>query len=158
MSYEIFKKKAALNSEFEKIPTSVQLYAEGVSFDSNGYMKYDGLTYITDMAKLESLPLKIRPLFFEKKHDVIKPGTQDIETTDNKPSSLKIEGNLTDLSKVLMVQLKNITDPEKAKGIDMPNELKKANTVCNIANQLITIVDLSLKAEIFNEKKKRKYE
>ncbi|MDD3344716.1 MAG: hypothetical protein PHR87_14225, partial [Sulfurospirillaceae bacterium] len=63
MSYEIFKKKAALNSEFEVIPSAVQLYAEGVGFDSNGYMKYDGLTYPSDTVKLSSLPLKIRGLF-----------------------------------------------------------------------------------------------
>lgn len=157
MSYEIFKKKAAQNSEFEIIPTSVQLYAEGVSFDSNGYMKYDGLTYPTDMVKLASLPLKIRRLFVDQKYDVVNPGTQDIDVTGGKSAPLKIEGNLTDLSKVLMDQLKNITDPEKAKDIDMTSELKKANTVCNIANQLITIVDLSLKAEMFNEKKKSKF-
>jgi hypothetical protein len=153
MSYELFKKKAALNTEFELIPTSVQLYAEGVSFDSNGYMKYDGLTYITDKAMLASLPLKIRRLFVEQKYDVVKPGTQDIDTTGGKSSTLKIEGNLTDLSSILMEQLQNITDPEKAKKIDMTNELKKANTVCNIADKLITIVDLSLKAEIFQERK-----
>ena len=156
MSYEIFKKKAALNIEFEVIPTSVQLYAEGVSFDENGYMKYDGLTYMTDMAKLASLPLKIRRLFVEQKYDVVTPGTQDIDTTSGKSAPLKIEGNLTDLSKVLMDQLQNITDPKKAKNVDMASELKKANTVCNIADKLITIVDLSLKAEIFNDKVKNR--
>lgn len=156
MSYEIFKKKAALNNEFEVIPTSVQLYAEGVSFDENGYMKYDGLTFMTDMAKLASLPLKIRRFFVEQKYDVVTPGTHDIDTTGSKSAPLKIEGNLTDLSKVLMDQLKNITDPEKAKNVDMASELKKANTVCNIADKLITIVDLSLKAEIFNDKVKNR--
>ncbi|WP_041963432.1 hypothetical protein [Sulfurospirillum cavolei] len=151
MSYEIFQKKAALNTEFELIPTKVQLYAEGVGFDANGYMKYDGLVYPTDTVKLTSLPLKIRILFVEQKYDVVKPGAKDIDTGGK--TSLQIEGNLTDLSKILMDQLQNITDPEKAKQVDMPNELKKANTVCNIADKLITIVDLSLRAEIFKDKK-----
>lgn len=155
MSYEIFKEKAALNGEFKVIPTKIQLYAEGVSFDSAGHMKYDGLIYAPDTVKLTSLPLKIRILFVEQKYDVVKPGAQDIDTTGDKSAPLKIEGNLTDLSKILMDQLQNITDPEKAKQVDIPNELKKANTVCNIADKLISIVDLSLRAEIFQDKKIR---
>lgn len=153
MSYEIFKKKAALNSEFEVIPSAVQLYAEGVGFDSNGYMKYDGLTYPSDTVKLSSLPLKIRGLFVPQKYDVVRPGAKDIDTTGGKTSPLQIDGNLASLSKILMDQLENITNPEKNKNIDMANELKKANTVCNVADKLISVVDLSLRVEIFQDKK-----
>lgn len=155
MSYDIFQKKAAQNSEFEVIPTSVQLYAEGVSFDSAGHMKYDGLIYAPDTVKLASLPLKIRGLFAPQKYDVVKPGAQDIDTTGGKTSPLQIDSNLTNLSKILMDQLDNITNPKKIKDVDLTNELKKANTVCNVADKLISIVDLSLRAEMFQDRKIR---
>lgn len=153
MSYDIFQKKAALNSEFEVIPTSVQLYAEGVGFDANGHMKYDGLTYPSDTVKLSSLPLKIRRLFAPQKYDVVRPGAKDVDTTYGKTSPLQVDGNLTSLSKILMDQLEKITDPEKIKGVDITNELKKANTVCNVADKIISVVDLSLRIEIFQDKK-----
>lgn len=153
MSYEIFEKKAALNSEFEVIPTKIQLYAEGVGFDANGYMRYDGLTYPTDTVKLSSLPLKIRGLFAPQKYDVVTPGTRDIDTTGGKTSPLQIDGNLTNLSKILMEQLENITNPEKIKDVDITAELKKANAVCNVADKIINVVDLSLRVEIFQDKK-----
>ena len=36
----------------------------------------------------------------------------------------------------------------------MSAELKKANAICNVADKIISIADLSLKAEIFNHKKR----
>ncbi len=155
MSYEIFRNKAVLNNEFEVIPSAVQLYAEGVGFDANGYMKYDGLTYPTDTVKLSSLPLKIRGLFSKQKYDVVRPGVKDIDTTGGKTSPLQIDGNLTGLSKILMEQLENITNPGKIKDVDMANVLKTANTVCNVADKIISVVDLSLRVEIFQDKKIR---
>lgn len=116
-------------------------------------MKYDGKTYITNMVKLADLPPKIQSLFIDSnKNEITKP-----DRPNDKPPALKIDNNLASLSKVLMEQLQNIVDPEEGKNIDIASEIKKANAVCNIADKLITIVDLSLKAEIFNERKKRKF-
>lgn len=154
MSYEIFQKYAALNGEFEIIPTKLKLYAEGIVLDDNGYMKHDGKTYVTNMVKLADLPKKIQPLFVDGKYEITK-SSQNIEQTNDKPLSIKIDSNLSGLSKVLLEQLQNIVDPED-KNADMANEIKKANAVCNIADKIITIVDLSLKVEILNEKKRRK--
>ncbi|MDD3344630.1 MAG: hypothetical protein PHR87_13775, partial [Sulfurospirillaceae bacterium] len=103
--------------------------------------------------KLSSLPLKIRGLFVPQKYDVVRPGAKDIDTTGGKTSPLQIDANLLSLSKILMDQLENITNPEKIKDANMTNELKKANTVCNVADKLISVVDLSLRVEIFQDKK-----
>jgi hypothetical protein len=154
MSYEIFQKCAALNGEFEIIPTKLKLYAEGIVLDDNGYMKHDGKTYVTNMVKLADLPKKIQPLFVDGKYEITK-SSKNIEQTNDKSLSIKIDSNLSGLSKVLLEQLQNIVDPED-KNADMANEIKKANAVCNIADKIITIVDLSLKVEILNEKKRRK--
>lgn len=154
MSYEIFQKYAALNSEFEIIPTKLKLYAEGIVIDDNGYMKHEGKTYVTNMVKLADLPKKIQPLFVEGKYEITK-SSKNIEQTNDKQLSIKIDSNLSGLSKVLLEQLQNIVDPED-KNADMANKIKKANAVCNIADKIITIVDLSLKVEILNEKKRRK--
>lgn len=155
MNYEIFKRWAALNGEFEIIPTNVKLLSVGIVLNDNGHMKYNGQTYITNMVKLEELPEKIQFLFIESKNEMT-PTSQSVEKSDDKPMVLKTNSSLENLSKVLFEQLQNITDPEE--GTDVNQELKKANTVCNIAEKLITIVDLSLKAEIFYEKKQRKFQ
>lgn len=154
MNYEIFKRCAALNSEFEIIPSNVKLLSVGIVLNDNGYMKYNGETYITNMVKLKELPEKIQSLFMESKNEMTH-SSSSIETNDDKQIVLKTNSSLENLSKVLFEQLQNITDPEE--GTDVNQELKKANTVCNIADKLITIVDLSLKAEIFYEKKQRKF-
>lgn len=155
MSYEMFQKGAALNSQFEVIPTKLKLLSEGIVLDDNGYMKYDGKTYVTNMVKLADLPTKLQSLFMERKFEVTKPA-QDIGQTDDKQFTLQINSNLVGLSQILMEQLQNIVDPE-GENVDMNNEIKKANAVANIADKLITIVDLSLKTEIFQEKKQRKF-
>lgn len=49
-------------------------------------------------------------------------------------------------------QLEKIANPGKE--IDISQELKKANTICNVADKIINIADLSLKAEMFKYKKK----
>lgn len=155
MNYEMFQKGAALNAEFEVIPTKLKLLSEGVVLDEKGYMKYDGKTYVTNMVKLAELPTKLQALFRENKFGITKP-SHNVEKPNDKPLTLTIDGNLSSLNKLLMEQLQNIVDPEKTEKIDMPNELKKANTVCNLADKIITIVDISLKAEILNEKRKRR--
>ncbi len=152
MSYENFQKGAALNSQFEIIPTKLKLLAEGVVLDANGYIKYDGNTYITNMVKLADLPKKIQSLFIDGKFEMTK-SSQDIEQTDDKQKGKK--NSLDNLNKALFEQLQNIIDPEKNN--DISQELKKANTVCNIADKIISIADLSLKAEIFQERKRRPY-
>jgi hypothetical protein len=153
MSYEIFQKKATLNSEFEVIPTSVQLYAEGVSFDENGYMKYEGLTYITNMCKLSSLPKKIQSLFVEGKNEMTEYD-QDVGKAGTKPPTIpKTDSALEKLSKTLFEQLEKIVDPDE--NTDIPHEMKKANTICNLADKILTIADLSLKAEMLQEKHRR---
>ncbi len=154
MSYEMFQKGAALNSQFEVIPTKLKLLSEGIILDDNGYIKYDGKTYVTNMVKLEDLPTKLQALFIENKFSITKP-RQDSDKIDNKLPALKINSSFEDLGKTLFEQLQNIVDPEK--NTDLNKELKKANAVCNIADKLITIMDLSLKAEILHEKKQRKF-
>ena len=151
MNYEVFKRCAALNSEFEMIPSKVKLLSLGIVLGDNGHMKYNGKTYITNMVRLDELPEKMQSLFIEVKQERTHP-MQTIETYEDKPIVLKPNSGLENLSKVLFEQLQNITNPEE--GTDVSQELKKANAVCNIADKLITIVDLSLKAEMFHDKKK----
>lgn len=64
---------------------------------------------------------------------------------------MKNEG-FNNLNKILFDQLQKIANP--GKDTDISQELKKANTICNIADKVIGIADLSLKAEMFNYKKK----
>lgn len=154
MNYEMFQKGARLNGEFETIPTKLKLLAEGVILDENGYMKYDGKTYITNMVKLADLPKKIQSLFVEGKYEITK-SSHDIEQINDEPTAPKTNSNLEGLAKILFEQLQNIVDPEE--DTDMDKEIKKATAVCNIADKLLTITDLSLKAEIFQERKKRKF-
>lgn len=159
MSYEKFQQGAALNAEFEVIPTKLKLLSEGVVLDDNGYIKCDGKTYMPNMVKLAELPKKIQPLFLEKDKFGLTKGGGDIENSGDKPSALVIDSNLSGVSQILLEQLQNITNPKPAANgekHDMSNEIKKANAVCNIADKIISIVDLSLKVEILNEKKRRK--
>ena len=67
MSYELFEKAAAVNGEFEVIPTKVSMLAEGIVIDKNGYIQYKGETYITNLVKLADLPGKLQKLFIENK-------------------------------------------------------------------------------------------
>lgn len=152
MSYEIFKRKAEQNNEFEVIPTKEKLYAEGVCFDENGYIKYNGLTYITNTTKLASLPKKIQALFVEKKNEMTVYDQGAGEIDDKPPTAPKTKTNLSDLNSILFEQLQNIVDPEKKK--DKKEALKEATTVCSLAENIIKIADLSLKAEMFSEKKR----
>ena len=152
MSYEMFQRKAEQNSEFEVIPTKEKLYAQGVVFDENGYMKYDGLTYIPNMAKLASLPKKLQALFVEKKNEMTVYD-QDVGGPGNAlPTAPKTKTNLSDLNNILFEQLQKIVDPEKSK--DKKEALKEATTVCGLAENIIKIADLSLRAEVFSEKKR----
>lgn len=151
MNYEMFVKMARLNSQFEVIPSNTSLFAEGVVIDNKGHIQHKGKTYITNMVRLVDLPEKLQPLFVEQKNQLLSsPNTRgDIIKLDDK------EDGLSSLSKILFDQLQNIVEPKA--GTDIQQELKKANTVCNIADKLIGIADLSLKAEMFWDKKKERY-
>ena len=67
MNYERFEKAAAINSEFDVIPSKTSILARGIIIDNNGYMQYKGKTYLPNMTKLSDLPGEIRDLFIEKK-------------------------------------------------------------------------------------------
>ena len=146
MSYELFEKAAAVNGEFEVIPTKVSMLAEGIVIDKNGYIQYKGETYITNIVKLADLPGKLQKLFIEKKLLVKENKQEIIEVKENK------KDNFDQLNKILFEQLQNIVDPDK--DTDINQELKKANAICNVADKIIGIADLSLKAEMFAYKKR----
>ncbi len=141
MSYEIFQKGAAINSEFEIIPTKLKLLAQGVVTDKNGYMNYEGKTYVTNMVKLKDLPIKLQSLFVEEKTNLQKHD----EEAKNIQKVRKQKNKLGDLNTILFEQLQNIVDPEK--NVDITQELKKATTVCNVADKIIKIADLAFNAE-----------
>lgn len=145
MSYELFEKAAAVNSEFEKIPSKISMLAKGIFFDISGDIQYKGQTYITNIVKIADLPTELRILFIENK----LPAQTD--TKENKEIEDDKNDNFNNLNKILFEQLQNIVDPEK--GTDINQELKKANAICNIADKIINIADLSLKAEMFKHKK-----
>lgn len=174
MSYELFEKAAAINSEFDLIPTKTSLFAKGIVIDNNGYINYRGKTYLPNMVKLIDLPGEIRDLF-KYKQSIPKPieeGTRNRGGVNPSPSSsrpnftppamkpknteveeVKIKNdNFDNLNKILFEQLQNIVNPEN--GTDINQELKKANAICNVADKIINIADLSLKAEMFSYKKK----
>ena len=67
MNYERFEKAAAINSEFDVIPSKTSILARGIVIDDHGYMQYKGKTYLPNMTKLSDLPGEIRDLFIEKK-------------------------------------------------------------------------------------------
>ena len=145
MNYELFEKAAAVNSEFERIPSKVSILAKGISIDKSGYIQYKGQTYITNIVKLSDLPTELQNIFIEK--NLPQKSEQDaIEVKEKK------NDNFEQLNKILFEQLQNIVDPDD--GTDISQELKKANAVCNVADKIISIADLSLKAEMFNYKKR----
>ncbi len=145
MSYELFEKAAAVNSEFERIPSKVSILAKGIFIDISGDIQYRGQTYITNIVKISDLPTELKILFIENK----LPAQTD--TKENKEIEEDKNDNFNNLNKILFEQLQNIVDPEK--GTDINQELKKANAICNIADKIINIADLSLKAEMFKHKK-----
>ena len=150
MNYERFEKAAAINSEFDVIPSKTSILARGIIIDNNGYMQYKGKTYLPNMTKLSDLPGEIRDLFIEKK---LPTQNQSKEVKEvNVEIEKKKNENFDNLNKILFEQLQNIVDPEKE--TDISQELKKANAICNIADKVISIADLSLKAEMFSYKKK----
>ena len=146
MSYELFEKAAAVNSEFDVIPSKQSLLAKGIILDKSGYMNYKGSVYLTNMVKLADLPGEVKNLFVERNITVQK-NTQQVTAPKEKKTD-----KLDNLNKILFEQLQNIVDPED--GADINQELKKANAVCNVADKIINIADLSLKAEIFYDKKR----
>ena len=145
MSYELFEKAAAVNSEFERIPSKVSILAKGISIDKNGYIQYKGQTYITNIVKISDLPTELQNIFIEKN----LPQKSEQETIEVKE---KKNDNFEQLNNILFEQLQNLVDPDE--GTDISQELKKANAVCNVADKIISIADLSLKAEMFNYKKR----
>lgn len=152
MNYDEFKKCAALNSEFEVIPEKIQLIAEGIGLTDEGYMRYEGETYITSKAKLAELPTRLQSLF-KAKYGVVNPSGKDIMGPTDNPTIPKENSTLKSLNDILITQLATITTPKE--GTVMAEEIKKANTVCNIADKLLTIADLSLKAEILQDRRLR---
>ena len=117
-------------------------------------MLYDGKTYLPNMVKLSELPEKIKHLFLEPKKGITQYH-QDIDDIEDTTPPKKMDRNLNNLSSILFEQLQNIVDPED--NIDVKEEIKKANTVCNIADKIISIADLSLKSEMLQERKNRKF-
>ncbi len=146
MNYELFTRLATFNKDFKAIPSKTSLLAEGAVIDTNGSIQYKGVTYNTDAVKISAMPEKLRKLFVEQKQlqsDI--DNIPDIPTADDNKKD-----NLSSLNKILFEQLQNIVDPEKE--TDMQQELKKANAVCNIADKLIGIADLSLRYKKMLEK------
>lgn len=148
MNYELFEKAAAVNGQFEVIPPKISILAKGIVIDNNGYMQYKGETYVTNMVKLSDLPFELQNLFIEKKVPVQKDNQETIEEREVKE---KKKDNFEKLNNMLFEQLENIVDPNEETDINF--EFKKANAICNIADKIISIADLSLKAEIFQHKK-----
>lgn len=146
MSYELFEKACAINSDFDVIPSKQSVLAKGITIDKNGYINYGGKIYIPNMVKLNDLPMDIKTLFRESNIQVKE------ETQEAVGIKKKNDDKLDKLNNILFEQLQNIVDPED--GTDISQELKKANAVCNVADKIITIADLSLKAEIFSHKKR----
>ena len=145
MSYELFEKAAAVNGDFERIPSKTSILAKGISIDKSGYIKYKGQTYVTNIVKLADLPTELKNIFIEK--NLPQKSEQDVIEVKEKKND-----NFEQLNKILFEQLQNLVDPDD--GTDISQELKKANAVCNVADKIISIADLSLKAEMFNYKKR----
>ena len=145
MSYELFEKAAAVNSQFEVIPSKESILAKGIVIDKHGYMNYKDKTYLPNMVKLAELPTELQSLFVEKNLPVQKEAQEVVKVEEEK------NDKFNELNNILFEQLQNIVDPED--GTDMKEELKKANAICNVADKIISIADLSLKAEMFHHKK-----
>ena len=148
MSYELFEKAAAVNSEFEIIPSKTSILAKGIVIDKHGYIQYKEKTHLTNMVKLSELPTELQTLFVEKK----LPAQGNTQETIEAEEEEKDQTSLSSLNKILFEQLQNIVDPEE--GTDISHELKKARVVSDVADKIINIADLSLKAKIFHEKKR----
>ena len=108
-----------------------------------------------NIVKLSDLPAELQSLFIDKKLPVQK--NQEIaEVKESNKEEIEIKENKNDkfdqLNKILFEQLQNIVDPDK--GTDINQELKKANAICNVADKIIGIADLSLKAEMLAYKKR----
>lgn len=146
MNYELFEKAAAVNSQFEVIPSKISILAKGIVIDKNGYIQYKEKTYITNIVKLVDLPIELRSIFVENKMQLKKSTQEIVEVNEPKENKFDV------LNRTLYEQLQNIADPET--NTDINQELKKAKAICNIADQLISIADLSLKAEMFYDKKR----
>lgn len=132
MSYEIFKQLALKNAEFDKVPTNVQLLSIGAVLDTKGNINYKEQTYLTNIVKLKQMPDKLQNLFFDKSPQTYKPKKQKTNRLD-------------ELNDVLFSQLDKITDEKDDDKLEI--ELKKATVVCNIADKIIHVADLSLKAQ-----------
>ena len=124
MSYELFEKAAAVNVQFEKIPSKISILAMGIIIDKNGYINYKGESYLTNIVKLSDLPTELQNLFIEK-------NLPERNTQQNIKIEEKKNDNFDNLNKILFEQLQNIIDPEKS--TDINQELKKANAICNVA-------------------------
>ncbi|MGJ0332503.1 hypothetical protein NG752_00580 [Aliarcobacter cryaerophilus] len=154
MSYEKFTELIKQNSQIEVIPTKTSFLAKGVVFTNDGYIQYKGETYKTDTVKLEELPGKIRDLFIVQKMPVIavednnKLASINANNIEVKP---KTNEHFDSLNEILFEQLQNIANPKA--DTDLNQEIKKANTICNIADKMIGIADLTLKAEMLSYKK-----
>ena len=146
MSYEKFKNRAAINNLIERIPSKITLIGAGVGFDKDGCIKYKDKTFMPNRMNPAELPEKIRHLFIKNSTEV------EIKAQPVVPKEVSKLGELND---VLFVQLQNIIDPEK--DTDISQELKKANTICNVADKIINIADLSLRAEKFRVDKILRY-
>jgi cell division protein FtsB len=146
MSYELFEKAAAVNGTFEVIPSKVSILAKGVVIDKNGYIRHKEQTYITNIVKLSDLPTELQSLFTEKKLSS-QGNIQEVEEIKEKKND-----SFKKLNDFLFEQLEKIADPDD--GTDMSAEIKKANVVCDLADKIIRIADLSLKAEMLQYKKK----
>lgn len=155
MSYELFEKAVAINSEFDVIPSKTSVLAKGIVIDKNGYMKYKDKTYLPNMVKLNDLPTEIKSLFIKNNIQAVEETKQIVKANQDVKAIIEVKekknDGLSKLNSILFEQLQNIIDPED--GTDLNQELKKANAICNIADKIINIEDLSLKAEIFHDKK-----
>lgn len=138
MSYELFKKAAFTNAELDVVPANVQILSIGAMTDTRGNINYKGKTYVTNMVKLNEMPEKLQNLFFEE-CEMTKEEVEVIEEDES-------QGQLGKLNDILFQELESITNSENEKDID--KHIKKANAVCNVADKLISIADLSLKAEM----------
>lgn len=147
MNYKSFERAALLNSQLEVIPSNISLLARGVIVDKNGDIHYKGKTYITKMVELEDLPEKLQQLFVKEQKQLTVGTAGDITIPGNDK-----EDGLSKLNKILFEQLQNIVDPEE--GTDMQKEFKKAGAVCNVADKIINIANLSLKYKQITENHK----
>jgi hypothetical protein len=84
MSYDFFEKAAAVNGEFEVIPSRASIFAKGVVIDKNGYIQYKGKTYVTNMVKLVDLPIELQSIFVENKMQLQKSTQEVIEVEKTK--------------------------------------------------------------------------